>query len=73
MFKLNLALGAQSFKNISIIELPTILQMIADNNALIRFAGLYLLSKIIKQCNGKIQGELFFNKEFMTLLVVQMT
>jgi len=54
MFKLNLALGAQSFKNIEIIELPTILQMIADNNALIRFAGLYLLSKIIKQCNGKI-------------------
>jgi hypothetical protein len=48
MYKLDTALGARPWDKISVMELPSLLSMIAQSNILVRFCGLYLLSKLIK-------------------------
>ena len=53
--------------------MPSIMEMISRPNMLIKFIGLYFLHKMIKDTNSKIQGDFFFNKEFLSLIIAAMT
>ena len=51
------------------MDLPNILDMISRDNDLIKYISLYFLQQVIKECNNNIQGDLFFNKEFVSILI----